>query len=68
MLGRDGRGRALRERADLSQRDVADMVGVHISSISRWETGKGRPSREAAIRWARVCSEIAAAITTGSAR
>jgi transcriptional regulator with XRE-family HTH domain len=61
-LGRDGRGRELREQANLSLRDVAELVGVHISSISRWERGDGRPSRAAAIRWALVCTEIAAAI------
>jgi transcriptional regulator with XRE-family HTH domain len=63
LLGPQGRGRVLRERAGLSLRDVAVLADVHISALSRWERGEGKPSREAAIRWARVCAEIAAALS-----
>ena len=57
-LGEEGRGRELRERAALSMRDMASLVGVHVTTLLRWEQGLERPGRESAIRWAEVCEEI----------
>ena len=33
----------LRKKAQLTQRDLADRVGVSYKTISKWETGKGLP-------------------------
>lgn len=42
--------RTLRESLQLSQRTVAQMVGVSQSLYSRWESGKAEPSDEQAER------------------
>lgn len=49
---RGGRGRLIREHAKVTQQDMAALVGVTVSCLWRWETGKRRPREEAAIRWA----------------
>jgi transcriptional regulator with XRE-family HTH domain len=35
--------KALRERAGLSQQELADRIGVDQASVSRWENGRGEP-------------------------
>lgn len=35
--------KALREKQNLTQRDLADRIGVSDKTISKWETGKGLP-------------------------
>lgn len=34
----------MRERRDLTQRDLAEAVGVHVTAVSHWEQGLSRPS------------------------
>jgi transcriptional regulator with XRE-family HTH domain len=41
--------RYLRERAGLSQHSVAEVVGVEVSTISRWENGTRQPRHGAAL-------------------
>jgi len=36
--------RALRERHNLTQQDLATSLGVAVANISRWENGKHKPS------------------------
>ncbi len=36
--------RAIREAADVSQREIAHELGVHRVSVTRWELGTRRPS------------------------
>lgn len=36
--------RDLRRAADLSQRDLAERIGVSHMSVSHWETGRNEPS------------------------
>ena len=48
----DGRLRAARLRAKLSQADIARAVGVTEATVSRWESGVRRPRREEAKRLA----------------
>lgn len=65
VLGRrlgHGRGRMVREAADLSLRDLAATVGVSVAALSRWERGEERPSRAAAVRWACAITDIEAAL------
>lgn len=50
----DGTARALRKSAGLSEANIADMVGVHEATISRWERGQRKPSAAASERLARV--------------
>jgi transcriptional regulator with XRE-family HTH domain len=57
-LGREGRGRFLREAAGLSLRDLAHAVGVDVATLSRWERGVARPRHAAAVRWVAACDEI----------
>jgi transcriptional regulator with XRE-family HTH domain len=34
---------AMRKKRDMTQRDLADVIGVTDKAVSRWETGKGFP-------------------------
>jgi transcriptional regulator with XRE-family HTH domain len=49
---RTGRARAIRERAGLSQDDVARAVGTTHPQVSRWESGLYAPARGSALRLA----------------
>ena len=51
-LAAEGALRATRERARLSQADVARAVSVTPAAVSRWEAGVRRPRGEAAKRLA----------------
>ncbi len=35
--------KALRTRLSLSQGELAEMLGIHRSNVSRWEAGETRP-------------------------
>lgn len=35
----------LREQLGLTEEELAQKLGVSVSTVSRWETGKHRPSR-----------------------
>lgn len=54
-----GRGATVRTAAGLSRGELARAIGVNQSSISRWESGKRRPSGDAAIRYARMLRVLA---------
>lgn len=53
-LARTGEGRRIRIAGDLSLREVASEIGVHLTTLARWETGEMRPHGEAATRWAQL--------------
>ncbi len=36
--------RAARKRAGLSQREVADSIGVNVATVSQWENGHAEPA------------------------
>lgn len=40
----------LRKRLGMTSQELATTVGVSISTVSRWETGKSKPSKLAVIR------------------
>lgn len=44
----------LRRRKDLSQQQVADLLGVSRQTISNWECGQGAPALDKALELARV--------------
>ena len=51
--------RALRQRLGLTQRKMADELGVRQQTVSEWETGVYRP-RGASARLLRIVAERAA--------
>jgi len=53
-----GRGRKMRERAKLSTRELAGMVGVDQSTIARWERGETVPSAEDALAWSTAMERL----------
>lgn len=57
--------RALRERLGISQRELADELGVRQQTVSEWETGMYRP-RGASARMLRVVAERAARYESGT--
>ena len=46
--------RELREAIGLSQSDIAKLVGVTVSTVSKWENGRGRPTQAHRRKLARV--------------
>lgn len=54
-----GLARELRAHADLSQPDMAAVVGVDASTISRWEAGSRRPSGASGRRYLMLLAELA---------
>lgn len=44
----------LRRRKDLSQQQVADLLGVSRQTISNWECGQGAPALDKALELARI--------------
>jgi DNA-binding transcriptional regulator YiaG len=55
---RSGRGARIRRAAGVSQVELADAIGVHGVSVSRWERGVRCPRGVAAIRYARLLREL----------
>lgn len=51
--------RMLRERADMTQLQMATMVGVRRPTVTRWEAGKREPSGEIRERYIAVLRELA---------
>jgi transcriptional regulator with XRE-family HTH domain len=58
LRARAGSARSLRLAAGLSLREVADDVGVAVSTLWRWENGERRPHGAAAIRYAAVLDAL----------
>jgi transcriptional regulator with XRE-family HTH domain len=54
---RSGRARAVRERAGMSQADVARVIGTDGPQISRWESGT-TPSRISALKLAVLYAKL----------
>jgi transcriptional regulator with XRE-family HTH domain len=54
--------RMLRERVGLSQREIAEVVGVLPSAVSRWEGGSRTPSGESLDRYVGVLERLAAEV------
>lgn len=56
--------RRVREAARVSQRQVADELGVSNMTVSDWERGKFAPTLENAIAYRRLLEELADAAGT----
>ena len=57
-LFRTGRARRLRQQAALSVRELAAMMKVDPSTLSRWERGLTTPSAEGALAWASAVEHL----------
>ena len=51
--------RLLRERAHLSQRELAMVLGVSDAAVSRWESGLRQPSRRTLTAYVEVLERLA---------
>ena len=51
--------RAVRQAAGATQSRVAEALGVHRLTVSRWETGERRPRGEMRARYASLLAELA---------
>lgn len=52
--------RAIRISAGLTQTDVADVLGVHRESVTRWELGTRTPRGEVLHRYVELLEELRA--------
>jgi len=66
-LADSGRARSIRRAAGISLQEVANVVGVRASTISRWESGQRVPRGDAALRYARLLHRLAACEAGGTA-
>jgi transcriptional regulator with XRE-family HTH domain len=57
--------RALRERAGISQAEVASALGVHRITVTRWETGQRVPGDEKLEAYVQLLDRLAAEVMTG---
>jgi DNA-binding transcriptional regulator YiaG len=55
----NGRAKATRQAARISQAEIARAVGVSPACISRWESGTRLPKGEAAQRYAEIIRQLA---------
>ena len=37
--------RVLRKRLKMTQKEIADQIGVHVNTVSNWESGKNVPPK-----------------------
>jgi DNA-binding transcriptional regulator YiaG len=57
-MAANGQARAIRERARLSQADIAGDINVDSGTIARWEAGIRSPRGTAALRYGRLLQEL----------
>jgi transcriptional regulator with XRE-family HTH domain len=57
-VARDGRARAMRLAAAVSQAEVGSACGVAATTISLWESGKRAPHGGPALRYAAILSRL----------
>lgn len=57
--------RALREKRELSQQELADMVGIHLSQLGRIERGVSTPSSETVVALAHALRATTDALLRG---
>lgn len=54
--------RTVRERAGLTQRQIAELLDVRQTTVSAWETAVSEPDLATIYRWARACGEDASLV------
>jgi DNA-binding XRE family transcriptional regulator len=55
---KNGTARRVRELCELTQAEIAEVVGVDPSTVALWETGQRTPSGDAAKAYARTLVEL----------
>lgn len=55
---RSGRARTIRERAGLSQSELARTLGVHAVTVNGWECGRKTPRFDMALRYGALLDEL----------
>ena len=50
--------REIREHLNVSQNDMAKMIGTSYATVNRWENGHSRPGKAAQLRLFDICREI----------
>lgn len=65
---KDGSGRAIRLKANLSMNEICAAIGVTVGALSRWETNKTVPRGNPAVLWADLLAELAQATSEPPAR
>lgn len=60
-----GRYLELRKLFGLTQRQVADAVGVGVPALSHYENGRHRPTGERALRYGRFMEELERRVAQG---
>lgn len=53
-----GLAREIRRAADVSQRRMAAELGVHWTTVARWERGERRPRGDMGVAYARLLTEL----------
>lgn len=66
-LANSGEARRIREAAQISAREMADAVAVHVTSLLAWESGESIPRKDAAARWLAQL-DLLRAVTAGTAQ
>lgn len=57
-LAASGQGRTIRQAAGVTIRDIAEVIGVDVSTVSRWETGQRQPRGDNAAAYGAVLSRL----------
>lgn len=57
-LARSGRARAIRQEAGITLGEVADRVGVTVSTICKWEAGQRKPTGEPAALYGELLDRL----------
>lgn len=63
---RAGLVREVRERAGLSQAEVANAVGAHRATVTLWEQGRRVPHGQAAVRYAHLLDKLRQEVGEGA--
>jgi len=59
-LVRTGEAQTIRERAGVSQQEIACVLGVSGASVSRWESHHRTPRADVAVRYAQLLRALKA--------
>jgi DNA-binding XRE family transcriptional regulator len=61
-LLRSGKAKEIREAAGLSQAEVAEALGVHTSTVYRWEAGECAPMGPAGLKYGELLHSLLALV------
>ena len=62
-VARSGKGPAIRAQAGLTQADIASELGVHVTTVARWESGTREPRGELAERYGALLRKLERAVS-----